>query len=119
MSWWDDYKKAFLKGINPADSIGDQISYHTQQIPGPQIPTPPTPERWYNNAAPHPLFPQPPGAPPSFSGPVFPNSNNVRPLPDTQTPAEPIQGGTASVDNFKGQVPLRRLMGRGATIKVE
>src|SRR5260370_34306667 len=108
MPWWDDYKKAFLNGIDPIAAIGETVSQHAQQVPPPASPTPPLPERWWNNAAPHPLFPVPqPGAPTDFGGQGIPNPDNVRPMPDTQMPAAPLSGGQFSRDNFRGQMPLR------------
>jgi hypothetical protein len=107
MQWWQNYASSLLGLINPASSIENQISYHTQQIPGPQIPVAPTPERWWNPAMPHPLYPAPQGPPPDFGGTVLPNQNNVRALADTQAPADQLRDGHMSTDNFRGKAPVR------------
>ena len=113
MGWWDDYKQAFLKGINPVDNVLRQYDENSAQANPIPAPTPPTPDRWYRNNVPHPLFPVPQqGAPADFSGPVIPNPNNVRVLPDTQMPADALNSGQLSTDNFRGQVPLRKLLAR-------
>jgi hypothetical protein len=94
-TWWDDYKKAFLKGINPIDSIGEHISIHAGQVPGPQIPTAQPPTQWYR-----------PGAPQAIPGAMPPPQQQAAPLeaPDEATPPpQPLSNRRSS------SVPLRML----------
>jgi hypothetical protein len=108
-SWWSDYKKAFLNGINPVAGIGENLNL---DFPAPTVAAPPpVPDRWWRPNEPHPLYPQGGeygGAPPDFGGAVIPNPNNVRVLPDTRVPADPLVQGKTSMDNFRGKTPVQR-----------
>ncbi|MCU1338849.1 MAG: hypothetical protein JWO19_4430 [Bryobacterales bacterium] len=107
-SWLRDYTLAFLNGVNPLAAIGENISDQAQQVPGPQIPTAPLPDRWYRKDVAHPLFPVPQqGASTDFGGMIIPNPDNLRVLPDTQSPADPLSRGVITADNFRGKAPLK------------
>lgn len=104
LQWLKNYGQAFANGVNPMVGIGEIVDKNTQAMyPGPQIPTPPTPQHWSTQHG-GPLFPYTPpsqGAPADFGGTVLPNPDGIRPMADTDSTA--VRNPAFSTQNFYGR----------------
>jgi hypothetical protein len=104
--WWKNYASSLLGLINPVAGVGSVLNL---DFPAPHIPAPPTPDHWWRNDMPHPVYPMPQQGPPSeFGGAVLPNPNGVEPTLDTQMPATKLSGAQFAHDNFKGKASPAR-----------
>jgi hypothetical protein len=75
--------------------------------PAIKIPTAPVPLNWLDPkpGVVRPMFPL--GPPADFGGAIIPNPDNIRALPDTESPGVQLSGGKLSTENFTGKAPIK------------